>query len=455
MNQNECRCLNLGNNTLATGAVLVTNKVTTGSFNISGGTLQGTGKDLMIIQNGSQPFTIGSTIADNASPTGLTKAGLGMLVLLGNNTYSGPTSIDAGTLRVNGIYSGGGPYTVAGGASLGGTGSIAANLTVSPSGTIAPGNSVGTLVVTGSVDIEGLVSYEVSGVSSDRLTGLLGLTLGPTSVLNISAGSAAFTGATYIVADYQTLFGTFGEIDNLPSNYTISYGPGSNGSITLAPTPEPCSLALLGVGAIGLLAFAWRRRKRSAGEGHRAGSAMTGNLTCRLNRRPLGSARGRRTTFLAGFVAGVLLSPWLSSSGVAEVWTAQENEALFGYLDQSTLNVLYASQYGSGGCGPSSATNTLVYLQNAYPAIYGNKLILKAPVDQNRDGLVNYYDDWIYTAAVAGSSAATSGMGSSYFMATTTQGSHTCNYVSGETAYLENHVPNQAVYASQCAWVGS
>ncbi len=66
---------------------------------ISGGTLEGSpGGDLAVITPRS--LTIGSVIADNGIATGLTKAGSATLVLLGNNNYSGTTTIGAGTLQV-------------------------------------------------------------------------------------------------------------------------------------------------------------------------------------------------------------------------------------------------------------------------------------------------------------------------------------------------------------------
>ena len=48
---------------------------------------------------------------------------------------------------------------------------------------------------------------------------------------------------------------------NIPAGYAVNYGTGSNGSITLSAVPEPCTLALLGVGAVGLSGYgSWRRR---------------------------------------------------------------------------------------------------------------------------------------------------------------------------------------------------
>jgi len=236
---------------------------------VSAGTLEGPAGMIRISDApGSMALTVGSaaggtfsgSIVDDTTPGSLAKIGGGTQTLGGNNTYSGLTTITGGALLVNGTHTGGGLYTVGSGATLGGTGSIGANVLVNLGGLLAPGASVGTLAITGNADIEGLLQEEILNANADRITGLQLLTLGPASVLNIAASGNAFTGSTYVLADYQTLSGTFGTINNLPGTYRIDYGSGSHGSITLVPIPEPSTLALLATGVGALLAYACRRR---------------------------------------------------------------------------------------------------------------------------------------------------------------------------------------------------
>src|SRR5690606_15162176 len=65
------------------------------------------GGTLGLQQNGQGTFAIGSTIVDNAGATSFAKGGAGLAVLTGGNTYTGATTLSAGTLRVNNIGNGG------------------------------------------------------------------------------------------------------------------------------------------------------------------------------------------------------------------------------------------------------------------------------------------------------------------------------------------------------------
>jgi hypothetical protein len=76
-----------GSLTLAAGGLLATGS---GANSISGGTLEGaSGGDLIVHQYSSGSLTIGSTLADNGTPTSLTESGTGELILTGTDTMTG------------------------------------------------------------------------------------------------------------------------------------------------------------------------------------------------------------------------------------------------------------------------------------------------------------------------------------------------------------------------------
>ena len=97
----------------------------------------------------------------------LVKVGGGSLTLSGVNAYTGPTTVDGGTLVVNGTLVS--DVAVNAGASLMGTGQLA-SVTINSGGTHAPGNSIGTQTVTGSYSNSGTLVIEVNAAGqSDRV----------------------------------------------------------------------------------------------------------------------------------------------------------------------------------------------------------------------------------------------------------------------------------------------
>ena len=92
-------------------------------------------------------FTLSNSISGGGS---LTKIGSGTAVVTGTDTYSGLTSINAGTFVLNGSLTS--PVVVGAGATLKGTGTLFNSLDVF--GTVHPGNPVGTLTVTGPTTFE-------------------------------------------------------------------------------------------------------------------------------------------------------------------------------------------------------------------------------------------------------------------------------------------------------------
>ena len=94
-------------NTISSGGILVTNTVGNNLSTITGGTLRGSASgDLVVIQNNTQNgLTIASVIANNTGATGLTKSGGGTLTLSGDNSYTGNTTINEGSVVVTGTSS--------------------------------------------------------------------------------------------------------------------------------------------------------------------------------------------------------------------------------------------------------------------------------------------------------------------------------------------------------------
>ena len=94
------------------------------------------------------------------------KVGTGKLLLNGNSTYTGSTTVS------NGV--------------LGGTGSIASPLTVTANGTLSPGAPVGTFTVSNNATLNGTVLMQLNGTFSSQLavTGTLNAN-GPLIVTNI------------------------------------------------------------------------------------------------------------------------------------------------------------------------------------------------------------------------------------------------------------------------------
>ena len=194
---------------------------------------------------------------------GIAKSGAGTMVLSGNNSYNGATTVAAGVLVVNGDISSSSLTTVDGGAKLGGTGTVG-NTTVN--GTLAPGNSIGTLNVSGSLTLAGIADCEIDptqGSGLNRAADLVNATGGITygGALNVTYGGPAsdFTnGMVFNLFDASSISGAFSSL-NLPALVGgLSWQDNLSTNGTLAVVPEPTAALLGGLGL--MLAFVRRRR---------------------------------------------------------------------------------------------------------------------------------------------------------------------------------------------------
>ena len=151
----------------------------------------------------------------------LTKVGTGTLTLAGANTYSGLTTVNAGTLSVTGSIAGG--AVVNNGGTLNGTGTSAAGVTVNSGGVFAPGTSPGTITVGGlTMTPGGTLNFELGPTAYDHIVASGNASLA--GILNVSlvAGFTPTAGSTFNILDWGTITGTFTSL-TLPSLAGLSW----------------------------------------------------------------------------------------------------------------------------------------------------------------------------------------------------------------------------------------
>lgn len=199
-------------------------------------------------------FSVADLIADTTGASGgsrgLVKLGSGILELTGNNTFSGGTTVAAGTLLVNntaGSGTGTGSVNVAANASLGGTGSIAGGIAFDGSSFLNVATIADPLAVTGTVTFG-------SGFGIDNITGLNWDTLDLNTEYTLLSTSQVFS---------TSGIGNFGLANAVSVGGVGRSAYFVNGSLAVVVVPEPSTIALATVGLIGL-GIAARRRFRWA-----------------------------------------------------------------------------------------------------------------------------------------------------------------------------------------------
>ena len=137
---------------------------------------------------GGQTLTLSGALTNTGT---LSKTGAGTLALTGANTYTGATTVNAGTLQVNnatGSGTGTGAVSVNSGGTLGGTGAITGAVTVNSGGTLSPGASVGTLT-SGGQTWNGGAAYRLAVSSATNSAGRGLLSINGTLNVQATAGN--------------------------------------------------------------------------------------------------------------------------------------------------------------------------------------------------------------------------------------------------------------------------
>lgn len=237
--------LAFGTGISGTGAVTVESGVTvltasaghTGGTTISGGTLQagngGTTGALSgdLLNNGifaidrSNDQTYSGVMTGNGDFNHL---GAGTTTFTGNSiAFAGSTSVDAGTLIVNGQL--GGALSV-GNARLGGSGTVG-QTALGNGATIAPGNSIGTLNVAGDIDFAAGSTYEVevddggntAGVNNDWIHATGAAAIDGAAMVTVLPENGTDDGSTYVPGTVYTILTADGGVTGIFGGVTDSF----------------------------------------------------------------------------------------------------------------------------------------------------------------------------------------------------------------------------------------
>lgn len=234
-----------------TGVTAATFGGLSGSKNLSAVVTTGYGGwNAVTLNPGSGTANYSGVIANGTSSgMSLTKAGNGIQVLSGSNTYTGATTISGGRLVIgptgsingsNGVTINGGGLTYnntttalapsisfsGAGGTLSGIGTIGSAITIGSNAILAPGNSPGTLTAANGM------TWSTGGTYQWEVNSLGGVAGTNWDLLNVTAGSLDLTGLSTsgkFLLDLTTLTG-----GNLPGPLDVAYAPGTTYQFAIA-----------------------------------------------------------------------------------------------------------------------------------------------------------------------------------------------------------------------------
>jgi autotransporter-associated beta strand protein len=171
---------------------------------------------------GAANGVVAGSIQDGSAILPVIKTGSGVWTLAATNTHTGTTTVNGGTLLVNGRLNGVGAVNVNDGGTLGGMGTILGAVTVNSGGALAPGAGLGILtisnILTLSAGAKALFELNRAANSNDSIRGLTAVVFGGTLQVTNLAGTLAST-----------------------DSFKLFYAAGFSGAFTSLSPPLPAS----------------------------------------------------------------------------------------------------------------------------------------------------------------------------------------------------------------------
>jgi len=160
---------------------------------------------------------------------GVTAQGSGLVKFSTAKSYTGTTSVSAGTLEVDNTIASSG-VSVGTGGTLQGTGTVTNTLSVAGTGVVSPGLVAVGALHAGNTTISGHLAANVDDLSANELisTGTINLTGG---TIDVTVGGGGFTQPYYVIAAASSITGT----PSVTAGYTLT-NTGTQLQLSLTPT---------------------------------------------------------------------------------------------------------------------------------------------------------------------------------------------------------------------------